>query len=75
MSQSYYSQSLDDEYVEMSNEVIKMAVILVVVNILMFLSNPSKNKLFAESYIKLLVFALLGIMTYWLVIRKIIIFN
>ena len=75
MSQSYYSQSLDDEYVEMSNEVIKMAVILVVVNILIFLSNPSKNKLFAESYIKLLVFALLGIMTYWLVIRKIIIFN
>lgn len=75
MSQSYYSHSLDDEYVEMSNEVIKMAVILVVVNVLMFLSNPSKNKLFAESYIKLLVFALLGIMTYWLVIRKIIIFN
>jgi len=75
MSQSYYTHSIDDEYVEMSNEVIKMGVILVVVNVLMFMSNPSKNKLFAESYIKLLVFALLGIMTYWLVIRKIVVFN
>ena len=75
MSQSYYTHSIDEEYVEMSNEVIKMAVILVVVNVLMFLSNPSKNKLFADSYIKLLVFVLLGIITYWLVIRKIIVFN
>jgi hypothetical protein len=64
----------EEDYVNMFNDVIKMATILVVVNILMFMNNPKENKILSMVYIKLCVFILLGIVTYWLVVKNIILF-
>jgi len=63
---------IDDEYKPMLNDLIKMFTILVVVNVLMYISDPSQNKLLGESYIKLLIFILLGVCTYWLIINKLV---
>ena len=58
----------------MSNDLVKMVTILFVVNILMFINNPKDNKILTLVYLKLCLFILLGIVTYWLVIKNIIIF-
>lgn len=65
---------VEDEYKPLINDLIKMTTILVVVNILMYLSD-NNNRLLGEPYIKLIIFILLGITTYWLVINKLVYFN
>jgi len=64
---------IDKEYHPMTEDLIKMFIILVVVNVLMYVSNPKINGLFKEAYLKLMMFILLGLLTYWLIIKNIII--
>ena len=64
----------EEDYVNMFNDVIKMATILIVVNILMFMNNPKENKILSMVYLKLCLFILLGVVTYWLVIKNVILF-
>lgn len=71
---SLFNVISEEDYVNMFNDVIKMATILVVVNILMFMNNPKENKILSMVYIKLCIFILLGLVTYWLVVKNIILF-
>ena len=63
------------DYNSLYNDLIKFLTILIVVNILMFVSSPTKNKLLGSNYIKFMSYVLLGILTYWLVISKLILFD
>lgn len=66
---------VDDEYKQLYNDLIKFITILIVLNIIMYISNPSQNVLLGSNYIKLMTSIILGITTYWLVISKIIVFD
>lgn len=66
---------VDDEYKQLYNDLIKFITILIVLNIIMYISNPSQNVLLGTNYIKLMTSIILGIATYWLVISKIIVFD
>ena len=68
-------KKIDKEYHPLLNDLIRMLSILIITNLLMFFSNPSKNKFLGEYYVNIITFVVLGIMTYWLVIKKIVIFN
>ena len=74
MINGFLNSEVDEEYKPMINDLIKMLVILLVVNFLMYLSDRQNNKLLGESYIKLTIFILLGVCTYWLVINKLVIY-
>ena len=63
------------DYNNLYNDLVKYMTILVVVNVLMFMSNSGKNKLMGFNYIKFMSYVLLGIVTYWLVISKFIRFD
>ena len=67
--------NIDDEYKQLYNDLIKIITILVVLNLLMYISNPTQNVLLGSNYIKLMTSIILGITTYWLVISKIIVFD
>jgi hypothetical protein len=67
--------NIDDEYKQLYNDLIKFITILVVLNLLMYISNPTQNVLLGSNYIKLMTSIILGITTYWLVISKIIVFD
>ena len=67
--------NIDDEYKQLNNDIIKLITILVVLNLLMYISNPTQNVLLGSNYIKLMTSIILGITTYWLVISKIIVFD
>ena len=53
----------------------RMMSYLILLNLLMFLSNPSQNVFMGSTYLKLTVYIILGLTTYWLVISKIIVFD
>jgi hypothetical protein len=63
------------EYRSLFNDVLRFLTLLVVVNIIMFLSNPTDNVLFGTFYTKLTIAVLLGVSTYWLVIDELIVFD
>jgi len=75
MSIFFNQFKIDEEYYPMINDLIKYSVIFIVVNFLMYFSNSKSNKLLSESYIKFMTFVLLGVMTYWLVIKRIFVFE
>jgi hypothetical protein len=70
-----YKVSIDKEYKQLMNDVMKFLTLLVVVNIIMFMSNPYENVLFGSVYTKLIISILLGVSTYWLVIDKLVVFD
>jgi hypothetical protein len=70
-----FKVSIDKEYKQLMNDVMKFLTLLVVVNIIMFMSNPSENVLFGSVYTKLIISILLGVSTYWLVIDKLVVFD
>ena len=72
MTKTLFNIDLEEEYRPMFEEITKMIVILVVVNFLMYISDPNINKFLGESYLKLIIFVVLGVLTYWLVIKKVI---
>ena len=63
------------DYKLMINELIKIITVLLISNMLMFVSDPSNNKLFGSSYIKLTMVISLGFITYWLIVKNLIIFE
>ena len=67
--------NLDEEYKNLLNDIIKFGTVLVVLNLFMFLSNPGRNAFLGGNYIKFLIYILLGFITYWLVISKLIKFD
>ena len=69
------TDNLDSEYKNLLNDVVKYGTILVVLNLFMFLTNPSKNAFLGSNYLKFIVYILLGFITYWLVISKVILFD
>tara|TARA_B100000927_G_C16266230_1_gene389529 strand:- start:313 stop:546 length:234 start_codon:yes stop_codon:yes gene_type:complete len=71
----YTFQEVDKEYKHLLNDVMKFITILVVLNLLMFMSNPSENSFLGGTYTKLMVYIVLGVCTYWLVISKVVIFD
>ena len=75
---NYYNNlksSIDEEYYPLINDLIRMVSILVITNLLMFLNNPTQNKFLSTNYTNIITFVILGILTYWLVLKKIFIFN
>jgi hypothetical protein len=67
--------TINQEYKPLINDIMRFLTLLVVVNIIMFMSNPSDNILFGSAYTKLMIAILLGVATYWLVIDQLIVFD
>jgi hypothetical protein len=67
-----FKYQTEEDYANMINDVVKMITILVIVNILMFINSPSENTLLSLVYLKLCVFIVLGIVTYWLIVKNIL---
>ena len=74
MTSSIYTFDLDidKEYIPAINDMMRMFIIQLVVNIMFYVSNPKENALLNETFLETLLYILLGVMTYWIIIKKII---
>lgn len=65
---------VDKEYIPMINDIVRMAIIQLVAQTLFYMISPDKISLLSGAFIKTLIFICIGIVVYWLLVRKIIIF-
>ena len=71
---SVYQFKIDKEYKEYIDDLVRMATIQVIVNMMFYVTNPMDNKMFSQMFAKTLLFILLGVSVYWLILRKLILF-
>ena len=71
---SIFRINVSEEYKPLIEDIVRVFVILTVTEILFFVNNPN-NTLFGKNYWDLLLFILVGVCTYWLLLKKIIVFE
>ena len=65
---------IDKEYIPMINDLVRMGIIQIVAQTLFYMISPDKISLISGAFLKTLIFICIGIVVYWLLVRKIIIF-
>jgi len=61
-----------DEYVPLVDDTMRMLTLQVIIQFMLMLRSPKEYSMFSESFFELLFYIVLGLMTYWLVIRKLV---
>jgi len=63
------------DYVPMANDVLRMVCIQVAIQVMLVLSDPTgRTRLFSPDFLMLVVYITLGVMLYWLALRKLVVF-
>ena len=68
-----FNLNINKDYIPLINDLIRMAVIQIVAQTLFVTSSRGKETFFNEVFIQTLFYILLGVLVYWLIIRKIFI--
>ena len=66
------STLVGDEYVPLVDDTMRMLTLQIIIQFMLMLRSPKEYSMFSESFFELLFYIVLGLMTYWLVIRKLI---
>lgn len=66
-----FNLNINKEYIPMINDLIRMAVIQIMAQMLFVYASNGQEFFFNELFIQTLFFILLGVLVYWLIIRKI----
>lgn len=69
------SNTLGSDYVEMCNDITRFIMIQVGIQIMLSTTDPERFPFFTNEFFILLMFIIIGVMIYWLVLRKIITFK
>ena len=73
--ESIYNVQVNPEYVEMLNDVARFTIIQIAIQIMLVLMDASRFSMFSMDFLMLLIFVNIGVLTYWLVFRKIVVFS
>lgn len=65
----------DPDYVQMLNDILRMGIIQIVVQVLFSIVNPAENPFFSTIFLQTIGFVVIGVLVYWLVIRSLIQFK
>lgn len=68
------SSKIGPEYADMINDMLRFATIQVAIQIMLVLMDSERFSFFSTDFLLLLMFVLIGVMFYWLVIKKLVIF-
>ena len=66
------STLVGDEYVPLVDDTMRMLTLQIIIQFMLMLRSPKEYSMFSESFFELLFYIVLGLMTYWLVIRKLV---
>lgn len=66
------SEKIGNEYIPMINDLVRMIILQVTVQFMLFLRNPTENSLFDTGFIEILLYIILGLCVYWLVFKRLI---
>lgn len=63
--------NIDKEYIPVINDVLRMVVIQVVAQMLFVMASKDNERFFSEIFLQTLFFIVMGVLAYWLIVRKI----
>lgn len=63
------------EYVELINDIARFTIIQIAIQLMLVLMDSSRFSFFSLDFFMLLLFVNIGVLFYWLVFRKIVIFT
>ena len=66
------STLVGDEYVPLVDDTMRMLTLQIIIQFMLMLRSPKEYSMFSESFFELLFYIVLGLMTYWLIIRKLV---
>ena len=69
------SNTLGEEYIEMFNDIVRFVVIQLGIQVMLSLSDPEHYSIFSGEFIVLIFFIIIGVLFYWLVLKKIFYFK
>ncbi len=68
-------RAIGADYVPMANDVLRMVCIQVAIQVMLVLADPTGHtSLFSTDFVLLVVYITLGVMLYWLALRKLMVF-
>jgi|TARA_B110000093_G_C12958613_1_gene406062 hypothetical protein len=65
------SDFLGNEYIPLLNDLARMITLQVTIQIMLSMRDPIEYPFFSQHFFELLFYIVLGLMTYWLVVKKI----
>ena len=68
-------KNLEDKNKKKIKDCLKIITVLVVINVFMYIANPKEHVLLGSNYLEFIVYIIMGLLTYSLVISKIIKFD
>ncbi len=69
------SSKLGKEYVILCEDIARMLLIQITIQLMFYLSNPSEMSFITSEFILLLLYIVLGVCVYWLVFKNLIQFK
>ena len=64
------SSVLGDEYIPLINDLSRMITLQVIIQLMLSMRDPVEYPFFSQHFFELLFYIVLGLITYWLVVRK-----
>ena len=65
-------KNIGNEYVPLVDDTLRMVTLQVVIQFMLSLRDSNEFSMFSESFFELLFYIVLGLMFYWLVMRKLV---
>lgn len=70
----HLSKNLSPDMVRMVEDLVRMFVIQVTIQFLLYLTDSCQYKFFTPEFIVLLIYILIAVMLYWLIFKKVVTF-
>ena len=64
------SSVLGDEYIPLLNDLSRMITLQIIIQLMLSMRDPIEYPFFSQHFFELLFYIILGLMTYWLVVKK-----
>jgi|TARA_B100000900_G_scaffold324176_1_gene283786 hypothetical protein len=66
------SETIGDEYVPLADDTLRMLTLQIIIQFMLSLRDSKQYSMLNEGFFELLFYIVLGLMFYWLVIRKVV---
>jgi|TARA_E500000178_G_C16538911_1_gene537859 hypothetical protein len=66
------SETIGDEYVPLADDTLRMLTLQIIIQFMLSLRDSKQYSMLNEGFFELLFYIVLGLMFYWLVIRKLV---
>ena len=71
---SVFRIGVEDNYIHVIDDVIRLVMIQVIVQLMFFLNSPVAFPFFTPVFFAVLLYIIIGVSAYWLVFRKLVLF-